>query len=147
MGPLGRALLEDIQADMRLLRSEFWADMQAASNSKERAFRLPAEVVETKSHYKVTTDVPGIERENVKVKVSSEGILEITATRTEAVEAAEEVANKQQREYKFKRVFSLPEEVDREGIKANLKNGRLEVVLPKVPTSTPVEKEVEIAMG
>jgi HSP20 family protein len=44
---------------------------------------------------------------------------------------------------KFQRMFTFPTKVDQDGVKANLKNGILSIVVPKAPVSTPKKIRIE----
>lgn len=72
-----------------------------------------------------------------------------TATSTEVATKADHAdePNFIRREYvlqSFKRSFSLPENVDTEGITANYENGILKVVLPKQVVEQPAVRTIEI---
>ena len=43
----------------------------------------------------------------------------------------------------FQRMFTFPTKVDQDGVKANLKNGILSIVVPKAPVSTPKKIRIE----
>ncbi len=82
-----------------------------------------AELIEEPDAYYITIDLPGVEREEMKLSVSD--------TR------ARLFATAHGRTYKKK--FELDSEIDRSKVKARLKNGILDVYLPK--------KEADIDMG
>jgi len=83
----------------------------------------------------VVADLPGIEKENVSVRLIDPRHLEITSRR--AGETAEEAVDFFMRERVYgqmSRTVMLPVEVTEEGATASFKNGVLEVRLKKLPT-------------
>ncbi|CVK31564.1 Small heat shock protein C4 [Methanoculleus bourgensis] len=83
----------------------------------------------------VVADLPGVEKENVSVRLIDPRHLEITSRR--AGETAEEAVDFFMRERVYgqmSRMVMLPVEVTEEGATASFKNGVLEVRLKKLPT-------------
>jgi HSP20 family protein len=83
----------------------------------------------------VVADLPGVEKENVSVRLIDPRHLEITSRR--AGETAEEAVDFFMRERVYgqmSRTVMLPVEVTEEGATASFKNGVLEVRLKKLPT-------------
>jgi len=92
----------------------------------------------------VVADLPGVEKENVTVRLIDPRRLEIRSRR--AGESTEEAADFFMRERVYgemSRTVMLPAEVTEEGATASFKNGVLEVQLKKVPveagTTIPIE--------
>ena len=92
----------------------------------------------------VVADLPGIEKENVSVRLIDPRHLEITSRR--AGETAEEAVDFFMRERVYgqlSRTVMIPVELTEEGATASFKNGVLEVQLKKVPveagTTIPIE--------
>ena len=89
----------------------------------------------------LTAEVPGIEKDKLKVQVSG-GVLTLSGEK----EAKENGSYRSERVYgAFKRSFTLPDEVDVEKIAASTENGLLSVTLPKKPESKP--KLISIGNG
>ncbi len=101
--------------------------------------QFPAESV-TKSfrttqkdgEYLLSLDLPGVAKENAHVDIDN-GILTVRAER------------KGHWESKFERSFSLPTSVDVEKIEAQMENGVLNIVLPKLAASK--ARKIEIGSG
>jgi HSP20 family protein len=81
-------------------------------------------------------EVPGIERENLTIKVQG-NYLEISGARTSDHPEGYTNHRKERADGSFTRSFTLPTEVDAEHIEARLKNGILTLVLPKAETAKP----------
>ena len=114
-----------------LLDSRGWAPLVDMLNQ-------PEEIV-------VRAQVPGMEKENINVAVSN-GTLTISGERKAEEEVKEEDYYYSEHLFgKFNRTIELPTAVNSEKIRANLKNGILEVHLPKAeevkPKAVPINIE------
>lgn len=107
---------------------------------------LPAtDVQETDKEYIVKADLPEVAKENVKVNLQ-EGVLTIEGERRREKEETGKKFHKMEREYgKFIRRFVLPTEVDATKVRAEFKDGVLNVHLPKSEKATP--KTIEVKVG
>jgi HSP20 family protein len=85
----------------------------------------------------VVADLPGVERENVAVRLIDPLHLEITSRRTnETEEEAVDFFMRERIYGQMGRTVLLPAEVVEENASASFKNGVLEVRLKKAPTET-----------
>ncbi len=91
----------------------------------------PANLIESKSDFRIDLSVPGFSREDFNVEMQ-DGALVISAEKQEESETGEE--NYKRREFSydtFTRSFVLPENVKEDQINAKYDNGMLSVVIPK----------------
>ena len=96
----------------------------------ERAFRL--DVLDRDKELVVRAELPGVDKEDVKVTISGDRLL-IEAEREFEEEDEKEDFYRHELGYgKLMRTVVLPEEVDHETIQAELKEGILTVTLPKI---------------
>jgi len=101
------------------------------------------EVVENENSFEVSAELPGLERDDVKVEVQS-NILTLSGEKRTAQEKKDRNVCICERAYgSFSRSFQLPVLVDSTGIKANVKNGVLSVVLPKAEEAKPRHIEIK----
>jgi HSP20 family protein len=106
----------------------------------------PLDVADMGDHYEMRLEVPGIPKENIDIQVSQNGI-EIKAQCQETSE--EKGKNWLRRECtgtSFYRSVELPEELRTQDVDAELKNGILLVVIPKVeprPESKPTKVKIK----
>jgi len=101
-----------------------------------------ADVKETDKEVIVTMDLPGVEKADINIFVSEE-TLEVKAEQKKVTEEKEEDFYRRERTYsRLERVLKLPAEVKSDETKASLKDGVLEVRLPKVEAT--VRKKVTI---
>lgn len=87
-------------------------------------------------------DMPGISKENISVNVDN-GTLEITGIRNLQVEGAQSWAEFGDVEYR--RVFSVPQTIDVGKVDAELKDGTLQLHLPKAEATKPRTIEIRSA--
>jgi HSP20 family protein len=94
----------------------------------------------------VRAELPGVSKEDVDLKVTSDGI-QIRAKADRSREEKEKDYYFQERTYQaYERALRLPEEVKADLASATLKDGVLEVRIPKkqpTPESKPVKVPVE----
>ena len=88
-------------------------------------------VVETPDNYRLELTVPGLTKEDIKIKLEK-NILKIFAERTNELPEGEKYNRKEYDYNMFKRSFELPNKVDTKAIKANVKNGILVITLGKI---------------
>ena len=105
---------------------------------------LPAvDIHETDEMFTVEADLPGIDKDNVKVDVES-GTLVISGERKYEKEEKKENIHRIERSFgRFSRSFSLPSYVDTSKVKARMENGVLKVELPKQEAVKPKSVTVE----
>jgi HSP20 family protein len=100
-------------------------------------FTARFDVKETKNAYVLRADVPGIKEDGVDISLNG-NILTIGGKRDEERrEEGEQYFAVERSHGSFTRSFSLPDNVDVEGISADLKQGVLTVQIPKKPESQP----------
>jgi HSP20 family protein len=89
------------------------------------------EMTETKKHYKITAELPGIEPQNVEVTFD-DGLLRIAGEKQEQREDDERDYRLSERSYgAFERLLELPSGADPETIDAKFKNGVLTISVAK----------------
>ncbi|MGA9187841.1 MAG: Hsp20/alpha crystallin family protein [Methanosarcina sp.] len=89
----------------------------------------------------VTTDLPGIDRENVELNLR-DNVLVISAGKEEKTEK-EGYLRRERSFMRYYREIPLPDGVTEEGANAQLKNGVLTVTLPKIEPVTGKRIQIE----
>jgi len=99
---------------------------------------MPAvDIYETKDAVCVRAELPGVDRDAVSVGVK-DGVLRLQGERKFDKEVKEEDYHRIERSYgPFHRSFTLPSSVDPEKITARMKDGVLEIDLPKEEQAKP----------
>ncbi len=100
---------------------------------------------ENDNSYTVRAEIPGVKKEDVDVTVH-DGVLTINAeTRYENEEKEDGRVIRQERRYgKYVRSIRLGKDVDENQVKANYKDGILELVLPKVEEVKPKKISIDV---
>jgi len=101
------------------------------------AWAPPVDIFEKGDALVLRAEMPGVDRNDVDVRVEN-GILMLKGERKHQEEIQEKNAYRMERVYgSFVRSFSLPTTVDASKISARLKDGVLELVLPKAEEAKP----------
>jgi HSP20 family protein len=88
------------------------------------ALRSPSlDVAETERGYKVSIDLPGVAKEDVKITVEGRQV--------HVRKEGERTIHRERSSSSFARVFTLPEELDEDNSQAKLENGVLTLTLAK----------------
>lgn len=102
------------------------------------------DISETKNEYQIKAELPDVKKENVKISVS-DGMLHIKGERKFEKEEKEKKYHRIERYYgSFERSFTLPENVDESKLKAEFKDGVLNIQLPKLEKVKPKSTEIKI---
>ncbi len=108
---------------------------------------MRTDIKENESNYDILVDLPGYEKENIKIDVEN-GYLNITASMKK--ENNEEDKGKYVRRERYfgeaTRSFYVGEDIKDDDIKATFKNGTLKLAIPKKETKKeiPSKKYIEI---
>ena len=102
---------------------------------------IPAiDIKEEENKLLVTTDLPGINKEDIEINLK-EDMLEISAKSGKEQETEEEGYIRKERAYThFYRAVHLPTSVKEEGSTAKIENGVLTITLPKMELKEPAKK-------
>jgi HSP20 family protein len=107
---------------------------------------VPAvDILETENELISTADVPDVEMKDIDVRMEN-GTLTLRGERKFEAKKKEGGWHRVERSYgTFERVFTLPDTVNAEAVKADYKNGTLTVTLPKKEIAKPRQIKVEIS--
>jgi len=103
------------------------------------------DISETEGEYQIKAEIPEVKKEDVKVTLE-DGVLTIQGERKQEKEEKEKKYHRVERSYgSFVRSFTLPDLVDEEKVKAEFKDGILNLHLPKSEKAKP--KAIEVKVG
>ncbi len=135
---------------MNLVKWNPWREMPTLHNRINRLFDDPffsvgrmeddavmgmwnpaVDLYEKDDHYMIKAELPGVDKNNVKIDLKDR-LLTLSGERTYDNEVNEENYYRRERSYgKFQRAFTLPADVDSDKIKAEFKDGVLQIEIPK----------------
>eukprot|EP00051_Salpingoeca_urceolata_P032382 m.15481 g.15481 ORF g.15481 m.15481 type:complete len:149 (-) comp5023_c2_seq1:241-687(-) len=128
-----------------------WADHAPALRDARNRVSMPTlgavDVVETDKAHIYRADAPGLTADEVKVDVSSDGVLTISGERVrETVEDDEEhhIHHSERSFGSFKRAFRLPDDSDLDNVGADVKEGVLSVTVPKLAEPAPKTRSIKV---
>ncbi|MDJ0763584.1 MAG: Hsp20/alpha crystallin family protein [Myxococcota bacterium] len=98
-------------------------------------------LLDTGSALMVKAEVPGVEEKDLQISLE-EGSLTIRGERKDEAPEGYAVHRKERGAFTFSRAFTLPCKVDAEKTTAVLKNGVLELTMPKVPEAQPRQIQI-----
>ena len=94
---------------------------------------MKTDIKEKKDHYELEVDLPGYEKEDIKIELS-DGYLTIHASMNKSVDEEEKdskYVHKERYVGNSSRSFYVGDNVKEEDIKASFKNGTLKLIIPK----------------
>lgn len=112
--------------------------------SQWRRFNPAVNVSENERELRVTAELPGMDPKDIELSVNR-GTLTITGEKKEENEDKGDGYHRMERSYgSFRRMLSLPEDVDTDKIDAQFKYGVLTLVVPKLPEEKTGRKKIAI---
>lgn len=137
--------LSSIQDKMNQLFEDTFTRTKGREEGLGTGMWTPAvDIYETNEAVTVKAELPGLTREQVGIEVK-DGLLTLRGERKVEKEVKEENYHRIERAYgTFLRSFSLPASIDQEKISATLKDGVLELTLPKKEQAKP--KQITVAV-
>ena len=121
---------------------------QFFENSKAPTVRgFAVDIAEIDDGYSIAANLPGFSAEDVDVRVD-DNLLVIEAKELEKTEEKKDEGKmtwyvRERRSGSLKRSFVLPEDVEKNGVEAEMKNGVLSVLLKKKPEAKPFSVKVK----
>ena len=132
----------DFPSDVETLVNQFLGS-DGDSLTKGNHFAPVTNIVERETAFEVSVELPGIDPDEVKVE-AHEGDLVISGEKKSETNEENKTFHRVERRYgEFRRIFSLPSDIDREKIDAGYNHGVLTVTLPKSEKVLPKQIEVK----
>jgi len=148
---------------MTLVRWDPFRELEDMSERLNRVFSRPSlrnsgkenltvadwmptvDITETEGEYLIKAELPEVRKEDVKVTVEN-GVLTLQGERRQEKEEKGKRFHRVERSYgSFVRSFTLPESVDESSVKAEYKDGVLNLHLPKSEKVKPKAIDVKVA--
>lgn len=119
--------------------------MRWVEEATSESFAPAMDIKERENEYVVRTDLPGVRKEDISITLEN-GVLTITAERkSEEVEKEGEREIRREVRYgRYARSLRLGTQIDEKSVKANYRDGVLELVLPKAEQVKPRKISVDV---
>ncbi len=118
---------------------------QGASLEGVASFAPAFEIKETKDAFEFKADVPGVDAKDLEVHMNDNRLTVSGKREAEKTDKSDTYYSYERSYGSFTRSFALPEGVDADSVRADLKDGVLKLVLAKKPESKPREVKVRTA--
>ncbi|MFL5971719.1 MAG: Hsp20/alpha crystallin family protein [Gaiellaceae bacterium] len=135
--------LAALQNDMGRLMSTFLGQGQVNGENGERSWMPAVDVWETDNELVYAFDIPGISEDEISVEYD-DGALTVGGKRTEQSED-DRFYRYERRFGSFSRTVGLPQGVEEDAIRADYRNGVLEIHVPK--PEAPKPRRIQIGAG
>ncbi len=143
-GPTRWDPFEEIRRTQERLNQLFEDFMPAEGWGGGKVFTPAVDIKDEDDKLVVTTDLPGINKEDVEINLKDD-MLEISAKSGKEQEKEEEGYLRKERLYtRFHRAVRLPTSVKEEGSTAKLENGVLTIALPKAKSEEEESKKIKV---
>ena len=138
--------MEDLKEEMQRLAEDSACSSPFVENARRLArFRPVADVIEVEDAFFVLVELPGLEREDVRLEVHGNE-LAVFGERQPPQNIEGAAFQVMERSYGcFSRRFELPEHIDDQAVVASMKSGLLHVRVPK-RARTSVNRNIPVSM-
>jgi HSP20 family protein len=117
----------------------FWSDRAEPT----RGWNPKVDIFEDDDNIILKAELPGVEKDKIAIDVDGR-VLTVKGERSSDKEVKEDDYYMRERSYgKFERAFTLPAETDSEQIKAEYKDGVLQLNIPKPASSKPKQITIQ----
>jgi HSP20 family protein len=136
--------LWNLQDEVNRIFRDFGFRRRGEDEGELSVWAPAVDICEDKESVKLTVELPGMKREQVKLHVE-DGVLTIKGERKFSEETKRENYHRIERSYgAFSRSFTLPSSVQQERITAAMRDGVLEVLIPKREEAKQKEIAIEV---
>ncbi len=150
-GPLSHFLM-----DMDRMFDNVWRNFGLPANfnmpmpglGMSTIFQPKINVTSNDREYTITAELPGVDERDVRVSISSDGMLTISGEKKqEYSEIGKDVQRSEFSYGVFERSLYLPDDIDPEGIEARFRNGLLITTAPKTETGHAQSRQIPVSGG
>ena len=137
--------LAALQNDMGRLMSTFLGQGQVDGENGERSWMPAVDVWETDNELVYAFDLPGISEDEISVEYD-DGALTVGGKRERTEQSGDDRFYRYERRFgSFSRTVGLPQGVEEDAIRADYRNGVLEIHVPK--PEAPKPRRIQIGSG
>ena len=136
--------LVSIQDEMNRLFDDFFGRPLARTEWTEGVWSPTVDVSEDKDNMIIKAEMPGMKKEDVKISIQ-DNVLTLKGEKKQEKEEKDKNYHRVERSYgSFCRSFQLPTSVKTDKIKANYRDGVLNITLPKTEEVKPKQIPISI---
>lgn len=129
--PFNYSPLFDVEQRMQRLMDSFFSNGTLNDDGILSSFALAVDIAEHNDYYEVTVDIPGVQKDDIKVTLEDR-TLTISGEKKFENEEKKDAYHRIERRYgRFERSFTLPSSTKTEKIDAKYNNGVLTLIVPK----------------
>lgn len=115
----------------RLFEDLFYPMIDENTDAGLWSWNPAADVYDKDEHFVIKAELPGVDKKDITIDLK-DGVLTLKGERSYGNEVTDDKYYRKERAYgKFERSFSLPVNVDADKIKAEYKDGVLNIEIPK----------------
>ncbi len=136
--------METISREMDKMMNTFKSNPPVRRRSERSAFNPKVDIYEENDNFYFKAEIPGVGKDDVKISVNKDNVLTIKGEKKFEKKDQIKSCCRNERAYgEFHRSFQLPDNADADGIKADFKNGLLNLTVPK-KAEVRTDKEITI---
>lgn len=134
----------DLKKEMDKIFEDFFGRRFPVLSEEDFAFAPAIDLSETDNEVIVKAAIPGVEKKDVSIKIA-DNLLTIKGEVKKESEEKKKNYYRQEISYgAFSRTIQLPADVKPDEAKANMKNGVLEIVIPKAEKAKTREIKIDV---
>ncbi len=119
------------------------ASSRVMSSEVSNMWGPPADVIRTPTEIQISVELPGFQRDEIRVSCEENDLIVSGARPKPVLGDDEEFLRHERRTGSFQRTIALPQDADKDAIKANLRDGVLNITLPRTTRGKAVDIEIE----
>jgi HSP20 family protein len=136
--------VEDFPTGLRLFQDSI-NRLLSEDGGKTRPWAPAVDILETENELVLKADVPGVDLKDIDIQLEN-GTLTVKGERKFEKEATNKGFHRMERSYgSFVRIFTVPETVEAENVKAAYEAGVLTITLPKKEIAKPKAIKVQVS--
>ena len=133
-----------LQNEMNFLFGDFFGVDKRGDETNFIRWAPRVDIVEVNGTYELTADLPGLKKDDIKIEIH-DNVLTLRGEKKLEEEKKDKNYRLCERYFgEFVRTVTLPENVNKDGIEAEFKDGVLTVAIPKVEKAKPKQIEVKV---
>jgi len=136
--------VDNLRDEMNRVLGSFFGRNRMEPIEEGIAWYPPVDLEDFDDKYLVKAELPGMKQSDIKVTINDNTLFLSGEKKTEHKEKNADYYRYERCSGKFQRVFNLPSQVKADKIKAQYKDGVLEIEIPKAEESKPKEIEIKV---